>query len=57
MVASVETEGTPDPFGWLTDNRDIAAAFGLPQLLTSQISTKPHEIYQTPTSASVNGLI
>jgi iron complex outermembrane receptor protein len=55
MVASVETEGTPDPFGWLTDNRELAVAFGFPQLLTSQISTKPHEIYQTPTSASVNG--
>ena len=55
MVASVETEGTPDPYGWLTDNRELAAAFGFPQILAEPISTKPHEIYQTPTAQSVNG--
>ena len=55
MVASVETEGTPDPYGWLTDNRELAAAFGFPQIATERISLKPHEIYQTPTSESVNG--
>ncbi len=55
MVASVETEGTPDPYGWLTDNRELAAAFGFPQIATEPISLKPHEIYQTPTAQSVNG--
>ena len=55
MVASVETEGTPDPYGWLTDNRELAAAFGFPQIAAEPISLKPHEIYQTPTSKSVNG--
>ncbi len=55
MVASVETEGTPDPYGWLTDNRELAAAFGFPQIAAEPISLKPHEIYQTPTSESVNG--
>ena len=55
MVASVETEGTPDPYGWLTDNRELAAAFGFPQILAEPISIKPHEIYQTPTAQSVNG--
>ena len=55
MVASVETEGTPDPYGWLTDNRELAAAFGFPQIVAEPISLKPHEIYQTPTSESVNG--
>ena len=55
MVASVETEGTPDPYGWLTDNRELAAAFGFPQIAAEPISLKPHEIYQTPASQSVNG--
>ena len=55
MVASVETEGTPDPYGWLTDNRELAAAFGFPQIAAEPISLKPHEIYQTPTAQSVNG--
>ncbi|OUX47103.1 MAG: hypothetical protein CBE35_00010 [Candidatus Pelagibacter sp. TMED275] len=55
MVASVETEGTPDLYGWLTDNRELAAAFGFPQIAAEPISLKPHEIYQTPTSESVNG--
>jgi len=55
MFASVETEGTPDPYGWLTDNRELAAAFGFPQIAAEPISLKPHEIYQTPTSESVNG--
>ena len=55
MVASVETEGTPDPYGWLTDNRELAAAFGFPQIAAEPISLKPHEIYQTPASDSVNG--
>ena len=55
MVASVETEGTPDPYGWLTDNRELAAAFGFPQIAVEPISLKPHEIYQTPTAQSVNG--
>ena len=55
MVASVKTEGTPDPYGWLTDNRELAAAFGFPQIAAEPISLKPHEIYQTPTSESVNG--
>ena len=55
MVASVETDGTPDPYGWLTDNRELAAAFGFPQILAEPISIKPHEIYQTPTTQSVNG--
>ena len=55
MVASVETEGTPDPYGWLTDNRELSTAFGFPQVAAEPISTKPHEIYQTPTSLSVNG--
>ena len=55
MVASVETEGTPDPYGWLTDNRELAAAFGFPQIAAEPISLKPHEIYQTPTDQSVNG--
>ena len=55
MVASVETEGVPDVYGWLTDNREIAAVYGFPQVATETISLKPHEIYQTPTSQSVNG--
>ena len=55
MVASVETEGAPDVYGWLTDNREIAAVYGFPQVATETISLKPHEIYQTPTSQSVNG--
>ena len=55
MVASVETEGTPDPYGWLTDNRELATAFGFPQIAAEPISLKPHEIYQTPASDSVNG--
>ena len=55
MVASVETEGTPDPYGWLTDNRELAVAFGFPQIAAEPISLNPHEIYQTPTSQSVNG--
>ena len=55
MVASVETEGRPDLYGWLTDNRELAAAFGFPQIAAEPISLKPHEIYQTPTSESVNG--
>ena len=55
MVASVETEGAPDVYGWLTDNREIAALYGFPQVATETISLKPHEIYQTPTSQSVNG--
>ena len=55
MFASVETEGTPDPYGWLTDNRELAVAFGFPQIAAEPISLKPHEIYQTPTSESVNG--
>ena len=55
MVASVETEGTPDPYGWLTDNRELAIAFGFPQIAAEPISLNPHEIYQTPTSQSVNG--
>ena len=55
MVASVETEGTPDPYGWLTDNRELAIAFGFPQIAAEPISLNPHEIYQTPTSLSVNG--
>lgn len=55
MVASVETEGTPDPYGWLTENTELSTAFGIPQLAAADKSTKPHEIYQTPTSQSVNG--
>ena len=55
MVATVETEGTPDPYGWLSDNRELAVAFGFPQIAAEPISLKPHEIYQTPTSESVNG--
>ena len=55
MVASVETEGTPDPYGWLTDNRELSTAFGFPQVAAEPISLKPHEIYQTPTAQSVNG--
>ena len=55
MVASVSTEGTPNPYGWITDNRALSTGFGIPQLAAEPISLKPHEIYQTPTSESVNG--
>ena len=55
MVASVTTEGTPNPYGWISDNRALSTAFGIPQLAAQPISLKPHEIYQTPTSESVNG--
>ena len=40
MVASVETDGTPDPYGWLTDNRELAAAFGFPQILADVLGIK-----------------
>jgi len=55
MLASVSTEGTPNPYGWISDNRALSTAFGIPQLAAQPISLKPHEIYQTPTSESVNG--
>jgi iron complex outermembrane receptor protein len=55
MLASVSTEGTPDPYGWLSDNRNLSTGFGIPQLAAQTISLKPHEIYQTPTADSVNG--
>ena len=55
MLASVSTEGTPDPYGWLSDNRNLSTGFGIPQLAAQTISLKPHEIYQTPAADSVNG--
>jgi len=55
MVASVSTDGTPNPYGWISDNRALSTGFGIPQLAAEPISLKPHEIYQTPTSESVNG--
>ena len=55
MVASVSTDGTPNPYGWITDNRALSTGFGIPQLAAEPISLKHHEIYQTPTSESVNG--
>ena len=55
MIANVSTEGTPDAFGWITDNRDLSTGYGIPQLNVQPISLKPHEIYQSPTSESVNG--
>ena len=55
MLASVSTEGTPNPYGWISDNRALSTAVGIPQLAAQSISLRPHEIYQTPTSESVNG--
>tara|TARA_B110000438_G_scaffold248139_1_gene250711 strand:- start:78 stop:2231 length:2154 start_codon:yes stop_codon:yes gene_type:complete len=55
MVASVTSEGTPDPYGWLTDNRYLSTASGVPQLEAEPITLKPHEIYQSVTSESING--
>ncbi len=55
MIASVETEGVPDTYGWLTYRSDLANIYGLPQLDTTPIATKPHTTYQTPTQNSLHG--
>ena len=40
--------------GWLEDRRELSVASGVPHLVGQPISTRPHEIYQTPTSESIN---
>ena len=32
MVASVSTDGTPNPYGWITDNRALSTSFGIPSI-------------------------
>ena len=55
LLAQVTSDGVPYAYGWLDDLRQLSTAFGIPQLAQQQISTKPHEIYQTPNSESING--
>lgn len=54
LIANVTQEGVPTPYGWLEDKRELAVASGVPHLTGQPISTRPHEIYQTPTSESIN---
>ena len=55
LVAQVTSDGVPYAYGWLDDLRQLSTAFGIPQLAQQQISTRPHEVYQTPRSQSING--
>ena len=55
LVAETTTKGTPAPYGFLESFPGLATSYGVPWIDSATKTTKPHEIYLTPKSESING--